>query len=345
MVRPFDFALKLTASLAVLAAVWAFDGQPAQAQQTMAQAQPDVSGLSDRIDRLQRDVDVLQRQLARRGGAPAGSSGAPAAGGDAAPSSFIDQTQSHFDSIDDQMRELTNRLEEVTNQVNQLSAKLDRLSKDVDFRLNALEHGGQPGAAGAPPSQSGQNGAGQNTSPPQNLGQAQVAPGGKKLVLVPGPSGAAASEGGAAPANAPANGVELPQGSPEAQYEFAYGLLLQAQREQTDFSRPEQAFREFLKANPNHRLAGNANYWLGETYYARKDYQDAAATFAEGLKKYPKSEKAPDNLLKLGMTLAVLKRKNDACGALAQLSRLYPSAAPQVKNTATRERTRLGCQG
>lgn len=335
MVRPYHLALKLTAALAALVAVWAFDGRPAQAQQ-----QPDVSGLSDRIDRLQRDVDVLQRQLARRGSAPAGAPGAAAAGGDAAPSSFIDQTQSHFDSVDDQMRELTNRLEEVTNQVNQLSAKLDRMSKDTDFRLNALEHGGQPGGAGAPPP------AAQNAAPPQNLSQPQVAPGGKKLVLVPGPSGAAApSESGAAPANANPNAVELPQGSPEAQYEFAYGLLLQAQREQTDFTRPEQAFREFLKANPNHRLAGNANYWLGETYYARKDYQDAASTFAEGLKKYPKSEKAPDNLLKLGMSLALLNRKNDACGALAQLNRLYPSAAPQVKNTAQRERTRLGCAG
>ncbi|HTP83209.1 MAG TPA: tol-pal system protein YbgF [Alphaproteobacteria bacterium] len=324
MVRPFPTASNLAVVLAALAAL-AILGT----HQALAQSQPDVSGLSDRIERLQRDVDVLQRQVARqRGSAPAGGGSSADVG-----ASFIDQTQGHFDSIDDQMRQLTNRLEELTNQVNQLSARMDKLVKDVDFRLGALEKGGQPGGGpGSPPP------AAQNAPP----GQPQT-PG--KLVLVPGPAGAAppAGEGGGAPAST--GTVELPQGSPEAQYEFAYGLLLQAQREQTDFSRPEQAFREFLKANPNHRLAGNANYWLGETFYARKDYPDAATTFAEGLKKYPKSEKAPDNLLKLGMALAQLKRKDDACGAFAELNRRYPNAPPQVKNTAQRERGRLACPG
>ena len=323
MVRPFHTASNLLVVLTALAGL-AVGG----AHQVQAQTQPDISGLTDRIDRLQRDVDVLQRQVARqRGGAPASGGGSSADVG----SSFIDQTQGHFDSIDEQMRQLTNRLEELTNQVNQLSARLDKLVKDVDFRLGALEKGGQPGASGSPPPGAAQN------APAPSPGQPQT-PG--KLVLVPGPAGAAPPAG-----DAGTNAVALPQGSPEAQYEFAYGLLLQAQREQTDFTRPEQAFREFLKANPNHRLAGNANYWLGETFYARKDYQDAATTFAEGLKKYPKSEKAPDNLLKLGMALAQLKRKDDACGAFAELNRRYPHAPPQVKNTATRERGRLACPG
>lgn len=338
MVRLSNAALKLTAALAAFVAVSAFDGRPAVAQ---VQQQPDVSGLSDRIDRLQRDVDVLQRQVARqRGGAPAASGSVPA--GDV-PSSFIDQTQGRFDTVDDQIRDLTGKIEQLTNQVNQLSSRLDKLSKDVDFRLGALEKGG---AAPAAPGAAAPAAPGSATNAPANLGQPQVPPGKEKLVLVPGPAGAGPSGGeAAAPASVNPNAVELPQGSPEAQYEFAYGLLLQAQREQTDFTRPEQAFRQFLQANPNHRLAGNANYWLGETFYARKDYQDAASTFAEGLKKYPKSEKAADNLLKLGMSLALLNRKADACGALTELNRRFPSAPPQVKTTAQRERSRLGCTG
>ena len=332
MVRLPDAALKLTAALAVLAAVSIAGGAPAQAQQ-----QPDLSGLSDRVERLQRDVDVLQRQLARqRGGAPAPAGSASSAD---IPSSFIDQTQGRFDTVDDQIRQLTGKVEQLTNQVNQISSRLDKLSKDIDFRLSALEKGGGAGAA-PPPA------AGHPPAVPPRLGTPQVPPGKERLVLVPGP-GAAAPGGGeaAAPANVSPNAVQLPQGSPEAQYEFAYGLLLQAQREQTDFTRPEQAFHEFLKANPNHRLAGNAQYWLGETFYARKDYQDAAVAFAEGLKKYPKSEKAPDNLLKLGMTLEKLNKKSEACSALAQLNRQFPSAPPQVKTTAQRERSRMGCPG
>jgi tol-pal system protein YbgF len=340
MVRLSDAALKVTAALAVLLAVSTFDGRPAVAQ---VQQQPDISGLTDRIDRLQRDVDVLQRQVARqRGGAPATSGSVPA--GDV-PSNFIDQTQGRFDTVDDQIRDLTDKIERLTNQVNQLSSRLDKLSKDMDFRLSALEKGGSAGAAaagGETPGAAAPAGAGQAAK----LGQPQVPPGKERLVLVPGPAAGAPGGGGAtAPASANPNAVELPQGSPEAQYEFAYGLLLQAQREQTDFARPEQAFRQFLQANPNHRLAGNAQYWLGETFYARKDYQDAAAAFAEGLKKYPKSEKAADNLLKLGMTLALLNRKTDACGALTELNRRFPSAPPQIKTSAQRERTRLGCTG
>lgn len=338
MVRPYNAAVNLAAALATLAAVAVFDGP-----RVFAQGQPDLSGLSDRVDRLQRDVDVLQRQIARQGG------GAPAAGSAVAGNasdSFVSQTYSRFDTVNDQITNLTNRVEELTNQVNQLSARLDKLSKDVDFRLSALEKGGAPAAAAA---SSAGAGPAQNQSAAAKLGTAQVPPGKERLVLVPGPQGmgpgSASSPGTVAPANAPANAVELPQGSPEAQYEFAYGLLLQAQREQTDFSRPEQAFREFLAANPNHRLAGNAQYWLGETYYARKDYKAAAAAFAEGVKKYPKSEKAPDNLLKLGMSLALLNRKADACGVLADLNRRFPSASAPVKTTAQRERSRLGCAG
>jgi tol-pal system protein YbgF len=336
MVRQLNAALTLASALAALLAVVVSDGAPA-----FAQGQPDLSGLSDRVDRLQRDVDVLQRQLARQGG------GAPAASGGASggpPSDdFVSQTYGRFDTVDGQIRDLTGRVEELTNQVTQLSARLDKLSKDVDFRLSALEKGGAPAAGPAPA------GPAQKESAAPKLGAAQVPPGKERLVLVPGPQGmgpgSASSPGTVAPANVPANGVVLPQGSPEAQYEFAYGLLLQAQREQTDFSRPEQAFHEFLAANPNHRLAGNAQYWLGETYYARKDYKDAAAAFAEGVKKYPKSEKAPDNLLKLGMSLALLNRKADACGVLADLNRRFPSAPAPVKTTAQRERSRLGCAG
>lgn len=51
----------------------------------------------------------------------------------------------------------------------------------------------------------------------------------------------------------------------------------------------------FLRQFPNDGLAGNAQYWLGETYYVRQDYQNAAIAFGEGFQRYPKSAKAPDN--------------------------------------------------
>jgi tol-pal system protein YbgF len=291
---------------------------------TLPAAAQDVRSLNDRIERLQRDVDVLQRQLARPGAPVQGGGGA--VGGAPVSSDYIGRVEERFSGVDDQIRDLTNRIEQLTHQVTLMTSRLDKLVTDVDFRLNALEKGA-PAAAAA------------DTPPAQAVTPSapQVPPGQQRLVLTPG----AGSNTAAAPA-AP-SGVQLPQGAPEAQYEFAYGQLLQAQREQSDFGRAEQALRAFVAANPQHRLAGNAQYWLGETFYVRRDYQNAAATFAEGLQKYPRSEKAPDNMLKLGMALGLLNRKAEACGTLAEVDKRFPNATAPIKQTAQRERTRLGC--
>jgi len=318
-----------------MATAWMLGGPPATAQSQTAQAQQDLRPLYDRIERLQRDVDGLQRSLARRGNAPAGAPSGPVDSG--ASSDFIDRTEGRFQTVEEQLRDLTGKVEQLTNQVSQLSSRLDKLVGDVDFRLNALEKNAGPAAAATPPANAS---AAPATPAPANLGAPQVAPGQQRLVLTPGGPAAPAP---AANAAAAPGAVQLPQGSPEAQYEFAYGVLLQAQREQADFGRAEQALRAFVNANPQHRLAGNAQYWLGETYYVRRDYQNAAAAFAEGLQKYSKSDKAPDNLLKLGMSLGRLHRKNEACGALGEVDKRYPNATAQVKQTAQRERSKLGC--
>ena len=227
-------------------------------------------------------------------------------------------------------------MEEMNHKVVQLTERLDKLVSDVDFRLTALEGGRSPAAgrtrpppAAAPPS----------PTPPGSQAQAQ----GGRMVLIPGPGGQAAAPGAAPAAPAQAAAVTLPQGSPEAQYEFAYAQLLQAQREQGDFGRAEGALKAFVAANPSHRLAGNAQYWLGETYYVRRDYQNAAVAFAEGFQKYPNSEKAPDNLLKLGMTMGQLNQKPRACGTLGELEKRYPQASASIKQATVREKQRLGC--
>ena len=290
----------------------------------------DMRSLSERIERLQRDVDVLQRQLAR-GGAPAPTSGGapPPMSGGAMSSDYIGRTEDRFSALEAELRTLTGKLEEMSHQISQTQQRLDKLVSDIDFRLGALEKGGAAAA-------SGRTEASPPAPAPQTLGQPQVGPGQQRLVLQPG----APAQGGGAQASAP---VQLPQGSPEAQYEFAYGTLLQAQREQADFGRAEQALRAFISANPNHRLTGNAQYWLGETFYVRRDYQTAAATFAEGVQKFARSDKAPDNMLKLGMSLGQLNRKAEACGTLAELEKRYPQAPAPVKQAAQRERQRLAC--
>jgi tol-pal system protein YbgF len=105
----------------------------------------------------------------------------------------------------------------------------------------------------------------------------------------------------------------------------------------------ERGFKAFLQSNPKHALAGNAQYWLGESYYARRDYQNAMAAFAEGYKVYKASPKGPDNLLKLGITLAVLGRKADACAVFAKFNQDYPRATDLQKRRIDQERQKNGC--
>jgi tol-pal system protein YbgF len=71
---------------------------------------------------------------------------------------------------------------------------------------------------------------------------------------------------------------------------------------QADYPAAEVALKAFVEQHPNDPMAGNAQYWLGETFYTRGRYAEAATAFAEGYKRWPKSSKAADELLKLGMS-------------------------------------------
>ena len=134
--------------------------------------------------------------------------------------------------------------------------------------------------------------------------------------------------------------MTLPQGSPEAQYKFATDFLRRG-----DYVRAGQAFAEFVKAHPQHPLASNAQYWLGETYYVRQLYAQSAAAFLAGYRRDPKGDKAPADLLKLGMSLIGLKKPQEACAVFKQLAAQYPHAEPRIKQYAARERARAKCPG
>jgi tol-pal system protein YbgF len=126
-------------------------------------------------------------------------------------------------------------------------------------------------------------------------------------------------------------------GSPEQVYEGAYDQYTNRQ-----FGEAEAGFRLFLSRYRDHELAGNAQYWLGETYYVQGKYKDAARNFLAGFQTHPKSPRAPNALLKLGMSLNKLGQKEQACGAFAEVPKKYPAAA-DARNQALREMKRAGC--
>ncbi len=127
-------------------------------------------------------------------------------------------------------------------------------------------------------------------------------------------------------------------GEDKAAYDAAYGLLKKG-----DFPAAETAFVAFMRDYPNSSLVGNANYWLGETYYARGQFEQAVGIFADGFTKYKDNTKAADNLLKLGMSMAKLNKKTEACTAFASLPVEFPKAADALKERAAAEAKKLTC--
>ena len=137
------------------------------------------------------------------------------------------------------------------------------------------------------------------------------------------------------------NGPEgvLPVGTSKEQYDYAFGLLRQAKYEQA-----EVAFKEFLEKHGDDKLVSNAHYWLGETYYVRKNYQPAASVFYQGFKTDPKGSKAAGTLLKLGMSLAKLDKKTEACTTFEKLKTDFPDASHRVLQTVNAEWKKSGCK-
>lgn len=252
-------------------------------------------------------------------------------------------------ALESEIRRLTGQVEELTYKLDQANARLERMEGGQGVAPNTAGAGGA--GASTLGSTSGLATATLSPAPiqPSNNSASNaggVAPGPTTLGTVSqadldavrsGAASGGAQQQAALPAS-PAPNVALQGDTPQEQYNYAFGLLRQA-----DYAQAEGALRSFLEAHPNDPLAGNAKYWLGETYYVRGDYQNAAIIFAEGFQQYPDSGKAPDNLLKLGMALGNLGATQDACGTFSELKKRYANAPANILQRAERERSRLGC--
>ncbi len=131
----------------------------------------------------------------------------------------------------------------------------------------------------------------------------------------------------------------LPNESPDKQYEFATSFLKVG-----DYTTAERAFREFVNTNPEHNLAGNAQYWYAETFRIRQLYTDAASAYLEGYQKYPKGEKAPVNLLKLGISMVQIGEKDQGCKMINGVEKQYPNAKQSVIQKAKYESQKFECK-
>ena len=106
----------------------------------------------------------------------------------------------------------------------------------------------------------------------------------------------------------------------------------------------ELLFKSFLISYPNHKLSGNAQYWLAETYRIRQMYTDAASAYLDGYQKFPYNEKAPMNLLGLGQSLIKIDEKELGCEMIDNVKKEYPNASKYVLQKAKYSSTIHNCK-
>jgi tol-pal system protein YbgF len=129
-----------------------------------------------------------------------------------------------------------------------------------------------------------------------------------------------------------------PSATPKDEFDLGIGYM-----QRKDYALAEETMRSFAQKYPSDPLMAASQYWLGESFFQRQLYRDAAEAFLAVTTKFDKSAKAPDALLRLGQSLAALKEKEAACAALGEVTRKYPRASSGVKAAVGREQKRNKC--
>ena len=241
--------------------------------------------------------------------------------------------------IENQFQELTNKFEEINFKIDKLSNRLSKVQADNQMRFQNIETSminGDTDLNNFSKKTNDENDILPGSSQPQDLGAVSY------------------SDNATAETTQKIESIEttasvvtetfqteeklLPDDNPENQYKFATSFLKNG-----DYTTAERAFREFVITNPEHNLAGNAQYWYAETFRIRQLYTDAASAYLEGYQKYPKGEKAPINLLKLGVSMVQIGEKDQGCKMINGVEKQYPDANKSVIQKAIYESKKFEC--
>ena len=275
-----------------------------------AQTTNEMRAMVNRLDQLENQVQSF--------GQANGTPMQPTAGYQSPSSSAVSSLEVRLSALEEQMRQLNGNIEKQNFDIAQLKTRLDKSQADMEMRIGALE---QKSIAAVAP-------AAALTTPPAANDRAPE----RSLVGDWKPP---------ADKDEPQSAITTPvhtSGDPDQDYDAAY-----AKMQGKDYAGADAAFRAFLKKYNSNSLASNAQYWLGESLYARTKYSEAVTTFAEGYQKYPKGNKAPDTLLKLGVTLGDLKKPKEACTVFRQLAKDFPTPPGAIATRAEAEMKKLKC--
>lgn len=213
--------------------------------------------------------------------------------------------------LKDQNRQLLGQIEQLQHQVQQLK----QISKEqyiaLDTRIKKLE----AAASNAPTETADQ--------PGDKKAPAKKPVKDKPAVPASSPAPAPAP---AASTSTPAHASSSASDDDNAEAQDAYGKAFDALRA-GNFDASKRQFKAFVQQYPHAKLAPNAWYWLGESYYVTQDYPHALAAFEKVIKDFPDSNKASGALLKKGYSQYALHHTDAAATTLKQVVDQYSGSS------------------
>ncbi|MGE3774355.1 MAG: tol-pal system protein YbgF [Gammaproteobacteria bacterium] len=114
----------------------------------------------------------------------------------------------------------------------------------------------------------------------------------------------------------------LDDASSEAAYRDAFALLRAG-----EYDRAVAAFNDFQAKYPQSQYGDNAQYWLAEAHYAKRDYAAAVTEYEKMLANYPQSRKLSHAMLKIGYSYDSLGQAQEARTVLEDLRKRFPGSA------------------
>jgi len=298
----------------------------------------DNHNIYETLEQVRKDIKTLEKAVY------ANSTSASNASSETLDSNSEDVLTRHLlklSEIENQFQQLTNKFEEINFKLDKLSSRLSKVQADNQLRFQEIEvqvfseDDGKKLTKKILKNKKKENLPG--SSQPQDLGATSY----KDTESNETSQQTRSIDTTASIVTETFQSEEkiLPQDTPEKQYEFATSFLKVG-----DYSTAERAFREFVITNPEHNLAGNAQYWYAETFRIRQLYTDAASAYLEGYQKYPKGEKAPINLLKLGVSMVQIGEKDQGCKMINGVKKQYPKAKQSVIQKAKYESQKFECK-
>ena len=236
--------------------------------------------------------------------------------------------------LEEQFKILTNNFEEINFKLDKLSNRITKVQTDNQMRFQDLEKSGLGQRSSAALSESKKLPGSDEAQDLGGVSESDIA-----ATVQIQKTQSVESVGTVVTETTARSEKILPDASPENQYKFAVSFIKIG-----DYETAELALREFVDNNPKHQLAGNAQYWYGETFRVRQLYQDAATAYLDGYQKYPKSKKAPVNLLKLGVMLVQIGEKEQGCSMILGVKDQYPKANQSVIQKAEYEKKKFNCE-